>query len=123
MDTCVAELAKKVFAADKDLMVISVGALLEYPEVMAESRRTGCHLYVPSGAIAGLDGIKSACVGADHACDAHDAQTAARTRRRALLSRTRYLTGWAGRKRRKFSPARRARRAVAFQPMLMLRAR
>jgi aspartate dehydrogenase len=59
----VAELAKKVFAAGKDLMVISVGALLEHPEVMAESRRTGCHLYVPSGAIAGLDGIKSACVG------------------------------------------------------------
>ena len=60
----VAELAKKTFSAGKDLMVISVGALLEYPEVMAESRRTGCRLYVPSGAIAGLDGIKSACVGA-----------------------------------------------------------
>ena len=60
----VAELARKSFAAGKDLMVISVGALLEYPEVMAESRRTGCRLYVPSGAIAGLDGIKSACVGA-----------------------------------------------------------
>ena len=59
----VAELAKKVFAAGKDLMVISVGALLDHPEVMAESRRTGCRLYVPSGAIAGLDGIKSACVG------------------------------------------------------------
>jgi aspartate dehydrogenase len=59
----VPELAKKVFAAGKDLMVISVGALLDHPEVMAESRRTGCHLYVPSGAIAGLDGIKSACVG------------------------------------------------------------
>jgi aspartate dehydrogenase len=59
----VAELAKKAFAAGKDLMVISVGALLEHPEVMAESRRTGCQLYVPSGAIAGLDGIKSACVG------------------------------------------------------------
>jgi len=56
-------LAKKVFPAGKDLMVISVGALLEHPEVMAESRRTGCRLYVPSGAIAGLDGIKSACVG------------------------------------------------------------
>ena len=38
----VAELARKSFAAGKDLMVISVGALLEYPEVMAESRRTGC---------------------------------------------------------------------------------
>jgi len=60
----VAELASKAFAAGKDLMVISVGALLESPEVMAESRRTGCRLYVPSGAIAGLDGIKSACVGA-----------------------------------------------------------
>lgn len=63
----VAELARKAFAAGKALMVISVGALLEHPEVMAESRRSGCHLYVPSGAIAGLDGIKSACVGAiDH---------------------------------------------------------
>ena len=59
----VPELAKKAFAAGKDLMVISVGALLDHPEIMAESRRTGCRLYVPSGAIAGLDGIKSASVG------------------------------------------------------------
>ncbi len=59
----VPELAKKVFAARKDLMVISVGALLDHPEVIQQSRRTGCRLYVPSGAIAGLDGIKSACVG------------------------------------------------------------
>lgn len=56
-------LAHKVFAAGKDLMVISVGALLDHPEVIEASRRTGCRLYVPSGAIAGLDGIKSACVG------------------------------------------------------------
>ena len=56
-------LASEVFAAGKDLMVISVGALLEHPEIIEESRRTGCRLYVPSGAIAGLDGIKSACVG------------------------------------------------------------
>jgi aspartate dehydrogenase len=57
-------LAEEVFAAGKDLMVISVGALLDHPEVIDESRRTGCRLYVPSGAIAGLDGIKSAVVGA-----------------------------------------------------------
>ena len=56
-------LASEVFAAGKDLMVISVGALLDHPEIIEESRRTGCHLYVPSGAIAGLDGIKSAAVG------------------------------------------------------------
>jgi aspartate dehydrogenase len=59
----VPSLAEKVFAAGKDLMVISVGALLDHPDIMAESRRTGCCLYVPSGAIAGLDGIKSASVG------------------------------------------------------------
>ena len=56
-------LAEKVFAAAKDLMVISVGALLDHPEIIEASRKTGCRLYLPSGAIAGLDGIKSACVG------------------------------------------------------------
>ncbi len=59
----VPRLAEAVFAAGKDLMVISVGALLDYPEIIEKSRQTGCRLYVPSGAIAGLDGIKSACVG------------------------------------------------------------
>ena len=59
----VPSLAGQVFAAGKDLMVISVGALLDQPEIMEESRRTGCRLYCPSGAIAGLDGIKSASVG------------------------------------------------------------
>jgi aspartate dehydrogenase len=56
-------LAKNVFAAGKDLMVISVGALLDHPDVIENSRRSGCRLYLPSGAIAGLDGIKSACIG------------------------------------------------------------
>lgn len=59
----VAELAQETFAAGKDLMVISIGALLEYPEVIEEARKTGCRLLAPSGAIAGLDGIKSACAG------------------------------------------------------------
>jgi aspartate dehydrogenase len=59
----VPSLAEKVFAARKELMVISVGALLDHPEIFEQSRRTGCRLYCPSGAIAGLDGIKSASVG------------------------------------------------------------
>lgn len=59
----VAELAEKVFAAGKDLMVISAGALLDHPEVIEKSRQTGCQLFIPSGAIAGLDGVKSACAG------------------------------------------------------------
>lgn len=59
----VPSLAQEVFAARKELMVISVGALLDHPEIIDQSRQTGCRLYVPSGAIAGLDGIKSASVG------------------------------------------------------------
>jgi aspartate dehydrogenase len=56
-------LAEEVFAAGKDLMVISVGALLDHPEIMGKARERGCRLFVPSGAIAGLDGIKSASIG------------------------------------------------------------
>ena len=59
----VPSLAEAAFGAGKDLMVISIGALLEHPEVIERSRETGCRLYAPSGAIAGLDGIKSACQG------------------------------------------------------------
>ena len=59
-----ADLAEQVFAAGKDLMIISVGALLDHPEIIEKSRSTGCRLYIPSGAIAGLDGIKSAVSGA-----------------------------------------------------------
>ena len=56
-------LAEEVFAAGKDLMVVSVGALLDHPEIIANARALGRRLFIPSGAIAGLDGIKSACAG------------------------------------------------------------
>jgi aspartate dehydrogenase len=59
----VADLATDCFAAGKDLMVISVGALLQHPELAALARERGCRLLVPSGAIAGLDGVKAACEG------------------------------------------------------------
>jgi aspartate dehydrogenase len=59
----VPDLARRAFAAGKDLMVISAGALLDRPELMDEARKRGCRLIVPSGAIAGLDGIKSASEG------------------------------------------------------------
>ena len=59
----VPSLAEAAFGAGKDLMVISIGALLDHPQVIDQARALGCRLYAPSGAIAGLDGIKSACQG------------------------------------------------------------
>jgi aspartate dehydrogenase len=57
------ELAPAVLAAGKDLMILSVGALLEHPEWPTLAARYGSRLYVPSGAIVGLDGLKGACAG------------------------------------------------------------
>lgn len=59
----VPQLAQEVLGAGKDLMVISIGALLDHPEIIELAQKTGSRLLAPSGAIAGLDGIKSACVG------------------------------------------------------------
>jgi aspartate dehydrogenase len=57
------DLARECFAAGKDLIVISSGALLDRPELFEQARERGCRLIVPSGAIAGIDGIKAACRG------------------------------------------------------------
>ena len=59
----VPQLAEAAFGSGRDLMVISIGALLEHPDIIGRARATGCRLHAPSGAIAGLDGIKSACQG------------------------------------------------------------
>ena len=60
----VPEIACTTFAAGRDLLVISIGAMLDHPEIMDEARSMGRRLILPSGAIAGLDGIKSAAAGA-----------------------------------------------------------
>lgn len=57
------DIAPRTFLAGKDLMVLSVGGLLDHPEWVDLAAQAGCKLYIPSGAIVGLDGVKSACVG------------------------------------------------------------
>ena len=57
------EIAPLTLGAGKDLMVISVGALLEHSEWVDLASQNGCRLYVPSGAIVGLDGVKGASMG------------------------------------------------------------
>jgi aspartate dehydrogenase len=57
------ELAPRVLGAGRDLVVLSCGALIAHPEWIALAAARGCRIHVPSGAIAGLDGVKGARVG------------------------------------------------------------
>jgi aspartate dehydrogenase len=56
-------LVPKALARARDLLVLSVGGLLGHDEWFAEAAKKGSRIFVPSGAIAGLDGIKSASIG------------------------------------------------------------
>jgi len=59
------ELAPAVLAAGKHLMVLSVGGLLGVLDEWTRlAEKHGCRILVPSGAIAGLDGVKGAREGA-----------------------------------------------------------
>jgi len=57
------EIAPKALGAGRDLVVLSCGGLLGREDWIALAEANGARIRVPSGAIAGLDGIKSAAVG------------------------------------------------------------
>jgi aspartate dehydrogenase len=55
------EFGPRVLAAGRDLMVLSVGALVGVLDEWARiAEANGCRILVPSGALAGLDGVKGA---------------------------------------------------------------
>jgi aspartate dehydrogenase len=56
----VAGLVEKVINRGKDIMVMSVGGLVDNLDLFEKVRERGCRVYFPSGAIAGLDAIKGA---------------------------------------------------------------
>lgn len=58
------EAAPVVLGAGRDLVVLSCGALLDHAEWIALAEAKGARIHVVSGAIAGLDGLKGARVGA-----------------------------------------------------------
>lgn len=53
------EIAALALGHGKDLMVLSCGALLNRADLLELAVTNNCTIYVPSGAIAGLDGITS----------------------------------------------------------------
>ena len=56
-------IAKTTLSAGKDLMALSGGALLERDDIFALAAANGATIYIPSGAIAGLDGVAGAAAG------------------------------------------------------------
>jgi aspartate dehydrogenase len=62
----VKEYAPAVLKAGKDLVVLSVGAFVDqqiWNQCKSLAQENNCKLYVPSGAVCGTDGLKSASVG------------------------------------------------------------
>lgn len=58
-----AEIAPKTLGAGRDLVVLSCGGLLGRDDWVALAERHGARILVPSGAIAGLDGVKGGAIG------------------------------------------------------------
>lgn len=54
-----AQIARLAIEARRDCMLMSVGGLLEEEEILELARRAGVRLYIPSGAICGIDGLKA----------------------------------------------------------------
>ena len=58
-----AEIVPNALEWGKDLLVLSVGGLLEQEEWFLRAEERGCRIHVPSGAIGGLDAVKAASRG------------------------------------------------------------
>ena len=54
-----AKIAHTVISHKRDCLIMSVGGLLSAPDIFDLARKKGCSLYIPSGAICGIDGLKA----------------------------------------------------------------
>lgn len=57
------EIAEKAVSSGKDVIIMSTGGLLSKKGIFEKARSRNVNIYLPSGAICGLDGIRSACIG------------------------------------------------------------
>lgn len=62
----VKEVVQKCCQNSKNIFVMSTGGILENPSLLDLVKKKGINLYLPSGAIAGLDGLKGAKIGEIH---------------------------------------------------------
>ncbi len=61
--SAVGQLLPEAIAHRKGMLVMSTGGLLQHPDLIRKAVARKIPLYLPSGAIAGLDGIKAAAIG------------------------------------------------------------
>ena len=54
------DVAKDALLSGRDVLIMSVGGLIDADEVFNLAEENNCNLYLPSGAICGIDGIKAA---------------------------------------------------------------
>lgn len=57
------EIAEKCVSVRKDCLVMSVGGLLSKADILRQADEKGVRIYIPSGALCGIDGLKSASGG------------------------------------------------------------
>jgi len=58
-----ADILKKAINAQKDILIMSIGGLLGNEDLLVKAAKAGIKVYLPSGAVCGVDGLKSASVG------------------------------------------------------------
>ena len=57
------ELIRQALLAKKDILVMSVGKMIDGEAILKLAQKQNCRLLIPSGAIAGIDAIKAARLG------------------------------------------------------------
>lgn len=61
---CSFEIAKKAVLASRDIMIMSVGGIIQhYKELAVLAQEKNARIFIPSGAICGIDGLKAANCG------------------------------------------------------------
>lgn len=55
--------AEKAVSMKRDVLIMSTGGLLNRPSLLKKAKSKGCNIFIPSGAICGLDGLRSAAIG------------------------------------------------------------
>ena len=58
-----ADILKRAIAGKKNALIMSIGGLLGNEDLLGKAREAGIKVYLPSGALCGIDGLKSASIG------------------------------------------------------------